>query len=273
MKSLPYFRWFPSDASSDEKYKSLNDAELGFFHRCLDHSRVNNGIPADLNELAALFGRTRAKLENVWGKVQRCWYPSEDGTRLLNARQEKERIYALLKSARATESVRTRYERRADEPLRAYGSSSCISILDSSKEETVLPVVSQRFEELWNRWPKQFGKHPACRDWCSVVTIDVEDKVFICLENYLASAEVASGAIMNLGSGLRDIGWIMKCHKDGWDCRWPAAQLPGNRLPQPPKPPIPTAEEQIEALRWIAENDEDPNARESAKEQLAGGKS
>ncbi len=87
-------------------------------------------------------------------------------------------------------------------------------------------MTSQRFDEFWQRYPRRFGKDAACRDWVSVVTVDVEDSVFSCLGNYLRSAEVQHGAVMAAGSGLRDIGWIMKCHKDGWDCSWPPAVIP-----------------------------------------------
>ena len=81
--------------------------------------------------------------------------------------------------------------------------------------------TSQRFEEFWNRWPRQVEKDSAARDWCSVVTIEVEPKVFACLDNYLASSEAVRGCVPYAGSNERKVGWIMKCHRDGWQCSWP----------------------------------------------------
>jgi hypothetical protein len=46
MRSLPYFRWFPADAETDHNYAALNDAELGLFHRLLNRSWINGGLPS-----------------------------------------------------------------------------------------------------------------------------------------------------------------------------------------------------------------------------------
>ena len=90
--------------------------------------------------------------------------------------------------------------------------------------------TSQRFEEFWSRYPKQTWRDSAARDWCSVVTVESEPAVFACFENYLASAEVARRAVMNAGSNEHTVGWIMKCHHDGWASRWPKACAPERKL-------------------------------------------
>jgi hypothetical protein len=89
-------------------------------------------------------------------------------------------------------------------------------------------LTSQRFDELWKAYPKRFGKDSACRDWISEVTEENEDKVFACLQRYLRSAEVANGAVMNLGSTMRDTGWIVKCARDDWESEWPPASTVAN---------------------------------------------
>lgn len=118
MKNLPYMRWFPADAESDEKYSSMSDEELGFFHRCLNKSWTNNGLPCEMASLAAMMRVTPRYLARVWNRVGPCWYQSEG--RLYNRRQEEERTHARSKSESASNAVRTRYERRyersANEP-------------------------------------------------------------------------------------------------------------------------------------------------------------
>lgn len=83
---------------------------------------------------------------------------------------------------------------------------------------------SQRFEEFWTLYPRKFGKEDAARDWVNYVAVDNEADVFACLRRYLESPEVARGAVMNPGSGMRDLGWIAKCAKDQWKSDWGKAR-------------------------------------------------
>lgn len=92
-KELPYFRWYPADAETDELYSSLNDLELGFFHRCLNRSWRNTGLPADLDKLARAMKVTRKYLDRVWPMVAKLWYT--EGDRVYNRRQEEERTKAI----------------------------------------------------------------------------------------------------------------------------------------------------------------------------------
>ena len=237
MKSLPYFRWYPADAEGDDFYMSLSHEEFWLYHRCLNRSWMNDGIPADMDELARVFGISRKLLNRLWIKVGQRWSVSpRDAGKLINPRQEVERTYAVTKSSKATESVRTRYERtyerNKDVPLRAYDSvseSSCLLELPikqeiSTRASDLNGQTSQRFDEFWSRYPRTVGKDSACRDWLSVALVVDEPKIFACLENYLASGDVARGAVMNAGSTPRGPGWIIVCFKEDWACRWPAAQ-------------------------------------------------
>jgi uncharacterized protein YdaU (DUF1376 family) len=96
LKTLPYFRWYPADAVGDEFYAHLTCAELGVYHRCLDHSWMNDGIPADTAALAIICHMSRKPFEKVWGKVNQRWSASpRDPARLVNPRQERERDYAI----------------------------------------------------------------------------------------------------------------------------------------------------------------------------------
>lgn len=93
-----------------------------------------------------------------------------------------------------------------------------------------LPPQS-RFREFCDRYPKRADLDSMARDWISCDCDQHADEVFACLDRYLASAEVAGGAVQNAGSNERTIGWIVRCYRDGWQNRWPPAQVaPPRRL-------------------------------------------
>lgn len=113
MKALPYYRWYPTDAESDSKYAAMTLAELGLYHRCLNHAWVNNGLPQDPYELGRELRLSVADIKKLWPRVSQCFELGEVG-RLVNKRQEAERSYALTKSEKAAVAVRSRYERNTD---------------------------------------------------------------------------------------------------------------------------------------------------------------
>lgn len=109
---LPYFKWYPKDCDVDEDVRAMDDRELGFYIRCLNHSWVNGSLPADVSEIARIMKSPRSYVAKIWPRVSRCFAPSEDPARLVNNRQEEERSKAIRKSEKATDSVRTRYSSR-----------------------------------------------------------------------------------------------------------------------------------------------------------------
>jgi len=132
-KDIPYFRWWVARAETDEKYASMTDEERGFYHRCLNKAWLNVGIPADPQALSRLMGVSERQLNRVWPTVSQCWY--RDGERLDNRTQEEERTHATTKSERATESVRTRYERRTNAlPVRSRDSRDSESESESESD-------------------------------------------------------------------------------------------------------------------------------------------
>lgn len=101
-KSYPYFRWWVADAETDEAYSSLSDPELGFFHRLLNRAWVNDGLPVDLDTLAASFRVSRKYLDKMWVRVGPL-FPEDGATpaRRRNKRQEAERENCFKKSLAA----------------------------------------------------------------------------------------------------------------------------------------------------------------------------
>lgn len=147
MKALPYFRWYPADAETDEFYSSLNDAELGFFHRCLNKSWINCGLPADSAQLGKILGKPKGYVERMWAVVGHAFILTETAhPRSVNPRQEEERAYATKKSAQSSEaaSARERLKKSrsstdvsTDHP-RAYDCGS-----DSVEDKKKTPVVHE----------------------------------------------------------------------------------------------------------------------------------
>jgi hypothetical protein len=117
MALLPYFKWYVADAENDEKYSAMDDAELGLYHRCMNKSWSNGGIPADPEERARLFRLPREIADERWKRVGKCFVPSAtDPKRLVNPRQEIERADAISKSLKAKTSRLSRAKGQASTP-------------------------------------------------------------------------------------------------------------------------------------------------------------
>ena len=146
--TFPYFKWFPADAETDNFYASLSDEEVGVYHRLLNRSWINDGIPADLETLRALVHRTPASFKKLWEKLSSRWIESpRDKNRLVNPRQESEWQKAIEisennKRPGNTNANRTRIERESNgtrierEKTPRASESDCVlnSLLSKKKE-------------------------------------------------------------------------------------------------------------------------------------------
>jgi len=84
-------------------------------------------------------------------------------------------------------------------------------------------AVSQRFDEIWQRWPRKEKRDRAFRDWCSFVTLANEAAVIACVDRYLGSDEVDRAVVKHFCNFLEDQ------HRDGWAGEWPAVTSPQER--------------------------------------------
>ncbi len=110
MKALPYFRWYPADAETDANFRAMDDADIGFYVRCLNHAWINGGIPIDPAERARVLKTRRDIADRRWIRVGKCFGPSaSDVTMVTNSRQEKERLLALQKAQVGAESANRRW--------------------------------------------------------------------------------------------------------------------------------------------------------------------
>lgn len=269
-KTLPFYKFYPADAEVDANFRSMDDADLGFYWRCLNHAWINGGIPADPKERARVL-RTRVDTaDKRWERVGKCFvnstlYPD----RLVNPRQESERLLATSKSVKATESIKARYERTTNVPTKepyaraiASDSVSVSGVVSSSggvqggrNSVTDLDgLVSQRFDEFWASWPMKRKRDEAARAWISVVTTENEAAVFVALERFLRSDACARGVVQ------LPANWIFEQARDGWAGEWPAASRGPVASSVAVPVPVGTPEQQEAALR-------DLKAMETASEQ------
>lgn len=154
----PYFRWWLREAEADEFYRTASDAELGFYHRCLNRSWDSGGLPVDPAKRAILLGKTRAYADKMWKTVGTKFVPSEtDPSRLVNNKQESEREYVRLMSERNARAGHLKNKRKANGLPHEYGSGSDSgSVASKTKIQEVAALWSDagfdgpdHFEDWW----------------------------------------------------------------------------------------------------------------------------
>lgn len=92
MAQKPYYRLYPWDFEMDEAVRGKDDAEFGFYIRCLNHAWMNDGIPANLEELERVIPGNRSQLEfeQLWEGVGHCFFPKPDDDSRLYSRRHYE---------------------------------------------------------------------------------------------------------------------------------------------------------------------------------------
>lgn len=104
---------------SDENALALSETEEGLFHRILRKAWINGSVPADLDQLANLCRTRPSTLKKAWPKLGAMWIESEENPkRLINKKQEKERIFRQgivdANSAAGKLSAKLRKEKEID---------------------------------------------------------------------------------------------------------------------------------------------------------------
>jgi len=167
--------------------------------------------------------RERCVTDRDHGSVTQCHAPS----RVVTQESDESRL-----DKRREEEIRG--EEKTHTQTRVCSPHSDESRIPLQRRRPAAPDMdaapSQRFEEFWDKYPRKVGRDSAAQDWLSVVTADIEEQVLACLDRYLASDEVRRGAVMNAGSSERGVGWLIRCHRDGWTCDWPRPREPARAM-------------------------------------------
>lgn len=273
-KALPYFRWFPSDAETDDTYLSMDDTQLGFYHHCLNLSWINDGLPEDPAARARVLRRNRNQADARWaGPVSTCFipHPYRPGY-LANTRQVEERLLAEQKSAKAAESVNHRYERMKNVALRAYeyDSVSGISSPEGGSGETaqlqLLPSAPPKngngnhpewFEEWWSIYWRKVSRKPAEKAFRQQVKTPER------FAEVMAATRKQTAAMLSRDPDHRPHGatWL---NAERWKDEPSAPAKRNGHVSSAPVMPKrePTMEELIDAHRSLAQTDADPHVRQ-----------
>ena len=184
-KQLPYYKMYPADADTDENFRLMSYEQRGLYWTLLDHAWLNDGLPVSSEDLMALLRIGNVEFNRLWKRVSVCF--PEVGDRRRNKRQEEERVLALSKSKKATDSVRSRYVRNTDVDtnvaIRAY-----VSVSESSEElkekkdgEILPPELDEQFLEyqrlfslVGNPIPEDFAAGSFC--WRAWSILDFEQR-------------------------------------------------------------------------------------------------
>lgn len=168
---LDYFAFFPKDCEADESIRMMDDAQFGFWMRCLCYQWPNGSIPADVGMLAlAMSGRAPGGVvrtpeyitEMLAGPVGKRMQPhptKED--RLADKRLLEEREIAEEESTRN----KTNRATKTDESVEGKTDDSCDNSLFCSVLNTEQPnEVEDWFEtEIWKPYPKKVSKPQALK--------------------------------------------------------------------------------------------------------------
>jgi len=134
--NLPYFSLYPKDFDTDAKVRAMEDRELGLYIRCLNYSWVNDGLPADPEEVRRAFRDTPGAFAEKWPRVEACFPVAADGRRR-NPRQEKERAQAIEKSLKASANAKRAHSGRsasAEQMQSGRSARASESVSDSGSE-------------------------------------------------------------------------------------------------------------------------------------------
>ena len=233
---LPYYAFYPSDCDTDERVRAMDDAEFGFYVRCLNHAWINGSLPSDLDELARVIGRDPEYVKRVWRRVGQCFvpHPSDPG-RLVNPRQEAEREKAMRRRTVAQQNSMRRWGNRELGPRHERDSENRSTHLtiaaqpnvgvaldpccDQNRVATARAGVSESlmraFHDLVDRYPNATNVNLALQIWIShcdrgEITEENINEVFEGLDRWLDSDQWARDGgryIPSLARWLADMAW------------------------------------------------------------------
>ncbi len=151
-----------------------------------------------------------------WSEHQYASDSSTERVKRFRQRQAKQSETPVKRYSNATEQNRTeQIQSRTDTEQIPSVRVVAPFIKQALKAADLNGQTSQKFEDFWTRYPRKQHRDAACMEWLSVVTVESEPQVFGCLSRYLASDEVARGAVQNPEK------WLYEQHRDGWAGDWP----------------------------------------------------
>ena len=240
---LPYYKCWPADFESDQKYKALNLEERGLFHTLLNSAWLNDATipfePEEIWRIAGIAGLSLDDFTKLWVRVSKLWVSAPSGPEgLCNPRQWRERVDAERKSGNAKASAAARWGTRPGEdiplppiPFPLEEISGDAVALRSHSEGNAMPepdtenplnppspdrsALLAAFEEVAAQYPNCTDKDFACQLWISYldrneITIEMVPEIKAGLQRWKDSElwEREDGKyIIGFGKWLRKKAW------------------------------------------------------------------
>ena len=106
MEKDPAMLFFGRDFYEDEAVKLMSLEQEAVYMRLLWHAWREGSLPSGIPALAAVAGVEAKRFARIWTGIEAKWKPNGDGTRLVNARQERERTHRAETRKRQSEGGR-----------------------------------------------------------------------------------------------------------------------------------------------------------------------
>jgi|GEM_PF-4622823 len=106
-KKLSYFQWHVFEVESDEDWRAMTYEERGIFITMLDLAWINQGLSANLGDIASVLKLSMKNFMSCWKRIGKKF--EIRGDRYVNPRQEIERTKALNKSVNNKGSAEARW--------------------------------------------------------------------------------------------------------------------------------------------------------------------
>lgn len=90
MSKPPAFQFYPKDWLSDLAVRSMTAEQRGYYIDLLATAWLEDGIPADEDQLRRIMGLTKRRFDAVWSELRSKWVSDGNG-KLVNPRQERYR--------------------------------------------------------------------------------------------------------------------------------------------------------------------------------------
>lgn len=124
MAKSPAFQFYASDFLGSRRVRMMTLEDRGAYITLLADSWAEDGLPADLSEVAALLNlnENSSKFKRIWERIGPAF--DRDGDKLRNARQELERSKQAENRAKKVQAAESRWHPQSTRNANAYADAS-----------------------------------------------------------------------------------------------------------------------------------------------------
>lgn len=216
----PAFQFYPESWFASSKVKRMSHTEKGIYIDLLAQCWLDNGLPTDLKQIAALVGMPVARFQKVWigGALSECFV--ERGGRLVNNRQEKERKKQQEFKRRQSDNAAHGWQRRRNAVALPDERHSGITRAlereietgsetpDQKKRDAPLDVAFAKFRDAYPKERRKGGYLVQQQFMSEVEKAGGSARLMNALENHVASEQWSNPQhIPGMDVWLREERW------------------------------------------------------------------